>query len=88
MAILKAKRPDTGTHTLTEQECAVFVRLQTGPSNAELGRCMHLTERTVKFHLANIRSKLGGISRLQLCLLAAHHEVCLTAERHDVCLTA
>ncbi|MFC8226875.1 helix-turn-helix transcriptional regulator [Streptomyces sp. NPDC057287] len=88
MAILKEDAPGNRTYALTDQECALFVRLQTGPSNAELGEYLHLTERTVKFHLANIRSKLGGISRLQLCLLAAHHEFCLTSENHDVCLTA
>ncbi|AXE22446.1 hypothetical protein C0216_02440 [Streptomyces globosus] len=56
---------------LTEQESAVFLCLATGASNAELARELHLSVSTVKFHVHNIRAKLGGISRLQACLLAA-----------------
>ncbi|MFC9029711.1 response regulator transcription factor [Streptomyces cyaneofuscatus] len=75
---------DKDAHTkklgeLTDQERAVFVHMATGPSNADLAKHLHLTASTIKFHLANIRSKLGGVSRLQLCLLAVHHEACLSS---------
>ncbi|MFD3802364.1 response regulator transcription factor [Streptomyces sp. NPDC058611] len=56
---------------LTEQESAVFLCLATGASNAELAVGLRLSVSTVKFHVVNIRAKLGGISRLQACLLAA-----------------
>ncbi|MER5870336.1 helix-turn-helix transcriptional regulator [Streptomyces sp. NPDC002044] len=56
---------------LTEQESAVFLCLATGASNAELAVELRLSVSTVKFHVVNIRAKLGGISRLQVCLLAA-----------------
>ncbi|MFD3682733.1 helix-turn-helix transcriptional regulator [Streptomyces sp. NPDC058613] len=56
---------------LTEQESAVFLCLATGASNAELAVELRLSVSTVKFHVVNIRAKLGGISRLQACLLAA-----------------
>ncbi|MGW0395529.1 response regulator transcription factor [Streptomyces sp. NPDC003042] len=56
---------------LTEQESAVFLCLATGASNAELAAELRLSVSTVKFHVGNIRAKLGGISRLQACLLAA-----------------
>ncbi|MCJ1679286.1 helix-turn-helix transcriptional regulator [Streptomyces sp. APSN-46.1] len=56
---------------LTEQESAVFRCLATGASNAELAAELLLSVSTVKFHVGNIRAKLGGISRLQACLLAA-----------------
>ncbi|MFD7555988.1 MULTISPECIES: helix-turn-helix transcriptional regulator [unclassified Streptomyces] len=56
---------------LTEQESAVFLWLATGASNAELADQLQLSVSTVKFHVGNIRAKLGGISRLQACLLAA-----------------
>ncbi|MEV6952661.1 helix-turn-helix transcriptional regulator [Streptomyces sp. NPDC051183] len=56
---------------LTEQESAVFLCLATGASNAELAAELQLSVSTVKFHVHNIRTKLGGISRLQACLLAA-----------------
>ncbi|MEU6311374.1 helix-turn-helix transcriptional regulator [Streptomyces sp. NPDC047014] len=56
---------------LTEQESAVFLCLATGASNRELAGELQLSVSTVKFHVVNIRAKLGGISRLQACLLAA-----------------
>ncbi|MCP3822401.1 LuxR family transcriptional regulator [Streptomyces sp. A3M-1-3] len=56
---------------LTDQEAAVFALLHTAPSNEEIARDLHISERTVKFHIANLRKKLGEVSRLQLCLLAA-----------------
>ncbi|MFF7294349.1 LuxR C-terminal-related transcriptional regulator [Streptomyces sp. NPDC008265] len=56
---------------LTEQESAVFLCLATGASNRELALELQLSVSTVKFHVVNIRAKLGGISRLQACLLAA-----------------
>ncbi|MFE9464894.1 response regulator transcription factor [Streptomyces virginiae] len=56
---------------LTEQESAVFLCLATGASNRELAVELQLSVSTVKFHVVNIRAKLGGVSRLQACLLAA-----------------
>ncbi|QEV46135.1 LuxR family transcriptional regulator [Streptomyces vinaceus] len=64
----KARRPEV---QLTDQESAVFLCLATGASNAELAVELQLSVSTVKFHVHNIRAKLGGISRLQACLLAA-----------------
>ncbi len=64
--------PDrTADAQLTEQESAVFLCLATGASNRELAAELQLSVSTVKFHVVNIRAKLGGISRLQACLLAA-----------------
>lgn len=63
--------PDRPQTQLTEQESAVFLCLATGASNAELAVELQLSVSTVKFHVVNIRAKLGGISRLQACLLAA-----------------
>lgn len=62
---------EPGEAQLTEQESAVFLCLATGASNAELAVELRLSVSTVKFHVVNIRAKLGGISRLQACLLAA-----------------
>ncbi|MFF1371541.1 helix-turn-helix transcriptional regulator [Streptomyces virginiae] len=64
-----AERPTDAQ--LTEQESAVFLCLATGASNRELAVELQLSVSTVKFHVVNIRAKLGGISRLQACLLAA-----------------
>ncbi|MFD9411091.1 response regulator transcription factor [Streptomyces sp. NPDC059989] len=68
---------------LTEQESAVFLCLATGASNAELAAELQLSVSTVKFHVVNIRAKLGGISRLQACLLAALARVDGQAREED-----
>ncbi|WP_324290464.1 response regulator transcription factor [Streptomyces sp. H27-H1] len=56
---------------LTRQESVVFMNLCTGSSNSELAEQLSLSVGTVKFHVSNIREKLGGLSRLQVCLLSA-----------------
>ncbi|MDG9728120.1 helix-turn-helix domain-containing protein [Streptomyces sp. DH41] len=55
---------------LTETEERVLDLLQGGPTNAEVATRLGITTRTVKFHVANLRMKHCGLSRLQLCLLA------------------
>ncbi|WP_086826389.1 helix-turn-helix transcriptional regulator [Streptomyces sp. NRRL B-24572] len=55
---------------LTETEEKVLDLLRGGPSNAEIAAHLGITPRTVKFHVSNLRVKHGGLSRLQLCLLA------------------
>ncbi|MFI6000518.1 helix-turn-helix transcriptional regulator [Streptomyces sp. NPDC051366] len=60
---------------LTDRELEMFKEMTCGPSNEELGKRLGMTVRTVKFHLENMRGKLGGLSRVQTCLLAVHHRV-------------
>ncbi|WP_158558490.1 MULTISPECIES: helix-turn-helix domain-containing protein [unclassified Streptomyces] len=64
-------------------ERQVFAALHNGPSNDDLAASLHITPRTAKFHIANLRTKLGGLSRLQVCLLAALEKLEIPA----VCLT-
>ncbi|MFJ7626571.1 helix-turn-helix transcriptional regulator [Streptomyces sp. NPDC097595] len=64
-------------------ERQVFAALHDGPSNEALAASLHITPRTAKFHIANLRPKLGGLSRLQLCLLAALEKLEIPA----ICLT-
>ncbi|MFD4372618.1 helix-turn-helix transcriptional regulator [Streptomyces sp. NPDC058486] len=60
----------TPVHHLTPMEQRVFTALHTGPSNEELAARLRVTARTAKFHVTNLRAKLGGLSRLQLCVLS------------------
>lgn len=60
---------------LTDRELQMFDEMACGPTNEQLSNDLGITIRTVKFHLDNIRLKLGGISRLQMCLLAMHHRI-------------
>ncbi|WP_411073820.1 helix-turn-helix domain-containing protein [Streptomyces sp. cmx-4-7] len=66
-----ARLVHTPLHHLTPMEQRVFTSLRGGPSNEELALRLRVTARTAKFHVTNLRAKLGGLTRLQLCLLAA-----------------
>lgn len=67
---------------LTERELQTFGAMACGPSNEELSKALGMTVRTAKFHLENIRGKLGGLSRVQVCLLAVHHRIARCAAGH------
>ncbi|GGR81237.1 response regulator transcription factor [Streptomyces nojiriensis] len=67
---------------LTARELQMFHEMTCGPSNGELAKRLGMTIRTVKFHLENIRGKLGGISRTQACLLAVHHRIATCPAGH------
>ncbi|MER7732629.1 helix-turn-helix transcriptional regulator [Streptomyces erythrochromogenes] len=69
---------------LTDRELQMFHAMTCGPSNDELAKGLGMTIRTVKFHLENIRGKLGGISRVQTCLLAVHHRIAACPTGHLV----
>ncbi|MFD9032009.1 helix-turn-helix transcriptional regulator [Streptomyces sp. NPDC059567] len=60
---------------LTDREREVLSAMPGGESNTDLAVRLGITERTVKFHVTNMREKLGGLSRLQLHLLALLAEI-------------
>jgi DNA-binding NarL/FixJ family response regulator len=45
--------------TLSVREREVLQELSSGKENQEIGATLHITERTVRFHLRNIYDKLG-----------------------------
>ncbi|MFF0423177.1 helix-turn-helix transcriptional regulator [Streptomyces sp. NPDC004520] len=71
--------------TLTDREIEVLSAMPGGESNTDLAECLGITERTVKFHVTNMREKLGGLSRAQLHLLALLAEAIWPARpcRHE-----
>jgi LuxR family transcriptional regulator, maltose regulon positive regulatory protein len=51
--------------SLSRRETEMLVFLANGVSNKEMARRLYVSENTVKFHLKNIYSKLGVVSRVQ-----------------------
>jgi LuxR family transcriptional regulator, maltose regulon positive regulatory protein len=70
---------DAASDAFSEREIEVLAQLAHGYSNKQIGRRLHLSENTVKFHLKNLYRKLGARTReaalasaLQRGLLRAH----------------
>jgi DNA-binding NarL/FixJ family response regulator len=60
---------------LTEREREVLALLVEGRSNESIAVGLVITPATVKFHLRNIRSKLGTTSRTETVVVALRHQL-------------
>lgn len=58
---------------LTDREIAVLRLVAKGKANKEIARELSVTERTVEFHLGNVRGKLGVTSRVEVAVWAREH---------------
>jgi DNA-binding NarL/FixJ family response regulator len=71
---VQAGAPTTGTppplRRLSPRELDVLTELATGRSNLEIARQLHVSEATVKTHVAAILTKLGLRDRTQAIVLA------------------
>ncbi len=56
---------------LTEREMQVLQLLAQGKSNKEIAAMLSISERTVKFHVSSIMSKLGANNRTEAVTVAA-----------------
>jgi DNA-binding NarL/FixJ family response regulator len=66
--IEKLGRP---AEALTERETEVLAQLAQGRTNKEIAARLHITERTVKFHVGAILAKLGAANRTEAVRIAA-----------------
>jgi two-component system, NarL family, response regulator len=55
---------------LSPREQQVIQLLASGKTNQEIGRSLHITESTVKFHINSLMTKLGVGDRIQVILTA------------------
>lgn len=60
---------------LTDREFTVLDWLKEGKTNWEIAAILEISERTVKFHVANIREKLSASSRSHAVALAYSHNL-------------
>ena len=58
-------RGSPDSNAVTERELAVLALVADGLSNAGIGRRLHVSENTVKFHLRNLYQKLGTRNRME-----------------------
>lgn len=54
---------------LSEREIEVSIMTAQGLSNREIGNALFVTEKTIKFHLANVFKKLSLTSRARLIVM-------------------
>ncbi|MFD1812238.1 response regulator [Rhodococcus gannanensis] len=67
----KMRRPD---QALTAREAELLTLLAEGLTNKELGRRLHISEATVKTHLAHIYTKLGVDTRAAAVSIALRRD--------------
>lgn len=58
------------THDLSDREIEVLRWLKEGKSNWEISMILKISERTVKFHVKNICTKLDVINRTHAVVVA------------------
>jgi len=69
-ALLYARAGDSAEEKPTPREMEVLRLVAQGHRNAAIAQQLHLTERTVRFHLTNLFNKLAISSRTELIHLA------------------
>lgn len=67
---------------LSEREMDVLLELSQGKSNAEIGKTLNLSEKTVRNYVSTVLSKLGLGNRVELATYAVQHHL-LDQRRHD-----
>ena len=66
---VNAVRGERGSVELTAQETAVSDLVATGLSNHEVAAELHVSPKTVQYHLTHVYAKLGVSSRAELAAL-------------------
>lgn len=60
---------------LSEQELHVLALVTEGKTNRQIGKALHLSEKTVRNYVSDILAKLGHASRAQAAAYAARHRI-------------
>jgi DNA-binding NarL/FixJ family response regulator len=58
---------------LTQREVQVLLLLAQGLPTKQIARSLDIADRTVKFHISSIFTKLGASNRAQAIAIAAQH---------------
>lgn len=60
---------------LSHQEMRILAHIAEGQTNREIGKVVHLSEKTVRNYVSQLLSKLGLSSRAQAAAYAARHRI-------------
>ncbi len=58
---------------LTRRERQILALVCRGMCNREIGRELHITVKTVEWHISNILGKLGAANRTEAVVVALQH---------------
>ncbi len=75
--VREARRRERGEAfaALSEQEVRILALVAEGRTNAQIGRALHFSEKTVRNYVSAILGKLGLTSRAQAAAYAARHRI-------------
>jgi DNA-binding NarL/FixJ family response regulator len=73
--VAEACCPGGGRPTLTPREREVLRGVADGLSNKQVARALGITERTVKFHVSSLLTRLGAETRAQAVRIALEQEL-------------
>jgi NarL family two-component system response regulator LiaR len=74
--LIHSDHPKTGVgFDLTHREREILPMLVKGLSNMEISHQLHISMATVKYHLANIFTKLGAKNRVEAATIALKHNL-------------
>lgn len=76
-AVPASRAPAELAESLTPREREVLQMLASGLGNKEIAARLHISEHTVKFHVASILGKLGAASRTEAVTLGIRHGLVL-----------
>jgi len=71
--IYRQLKTDIQPH-LTEREMEMVRWIKDGKTNWEISMILNISERTVKFHIDNIKNKLGAVSKFHAVAILMEHE--------------
>jgi DNA-binding NarL/FixJ family response regulator len=72
---LSGDAPAPHPDSLTDREMDVLRLMAQGRANREIGTALFISERTVKFHVSSILSKLGAANRTEAVAIAAQQGI-------------
>jgi DNA-binding CsgD family transcriptional regulator len=74
----KSKMSEGGENsrsTLSQRELEVLGRIKDGMRTTDISETLSISERTVKFHIKNIKQKLNAVSRAHAVAIALERKL-------------